>query len=198
MMNPTNYCTQWTEDVLPMLWITHKIEVLSIIEYFIQLCIDADGFWNPWMWVPLTLLCRDGFLGAKKDCFFFTAKGWCSSFTEALLSCFSCFFYISLSLSLSQWLFCHSFILFNHACCSCGTNVVNNLINVPDQYASNYTTLRRNQWKKSCCFSLSVLFHPLIALALVSLYMQQAFSDSYQQYDKENVAILINMRLINV
>jgi len=55
---------------------------------------------------------------------------------------------------------------------------------------THLTTLGTDQEKKSCCFSLSVLFHPFISPALVSLFLQHKFSD-YQQYGK--VAILRNM-----
>ncbi len=91
-----------------------------VIERFIQLWIDVDGFWNPWMWVPLTLLCVVMDFWVQRYIVFIIVKGWCSSFAEALLSFY---FNICLSLSLSMAFlpFFSHFILFNQVCSSGGT-----------------------------------------------------------------------------
>lgn len=100
MMNSTNYCTQWTEDVLPMLWnITHRIQVQKNQSYWV-FHPALNRCW--WVLKPLNVSASHIIMlwwisRGKETLGFFIAKGWCSSFTEALLSCFSCFFNISLT-----------------------------------------------------------------------------------------------------
>lgn len=109
-----------------------------------------------WVLKPLNVsashIIMSWWISRSKERLFFYCKRMMFIFYISTALLFFLFFNISLSLPLSQCFFCHSFILFNHACCSCGTKVVNNLINVSDQYASNYTTLRRNQWKRAVVF----------------------------------------------